>query len=361
MVLEAIYYNSDDIPVSVEVSQGEQKRILPFEQCLRMASDFENVTLVDGRFFRSRKGMKRIERRHISEGHCRSNVRPNKQIGTAQAGGCQGVQGQNKGKTGEQYGVNQSGEACNGVLWSELGGDNSSRVRNCPAICGIVNASFLKPEFFKRKFMKEHRYLNKYTASCVDIRETCYLKNCKCISFDNNKAFVAVDSTGEIVSLMRSPRSSIKKFTTHALAHAINNGGDKLCCYAYKGRGLGYIYASHGFIPVCKISFDWNYAPEGWKEEWGTPDLMFFMYVGDSVNKFVENSLSLKYPTLDQYDYIPNVNEFSEWYKSTGIDNDYDFGAYIRDIVLEKWKSKYRSSFRGKITEFVKYILKGVK
>jgi hypothetical protein len=91
------------------------------------------------------------------------------------------------------------------------------------------------------------------------------------------------------------------------------------------------------------------------------PDLIFFMYIGDSVDDLIKNYLEGKYPFIADYDYIPYVTDFPVWKEQSGCEDDYSFALHIRDTVLEKWISKYKSSFRGTPTKIVEHLLKDVR
>lgn len=100
---------------------------------------------------------------------------------------------------------------------------------------------------------------------------------------------------------------------------ALSAEGTKLDCYDGALRG---IYAKFGFIPVARVKFDWDFAPENWKAEFGEPDVVFWMHCGDSVETVAEKIG--EYPTYCKED-IEELPCF----------DDYDAAYEYRDALIE--------------------------
>jgi hypothetical protein len=114
---------------------------------------------------------------------------------------------------------------------------------------------------------------------------------------DSGVAGFAIKRSGELVSVFKNEelanRYSIKKVADIIIPRAIHEGAKKLDYYSGL---LDLLYARYGFTPVCKIGFNPEHAPLGWKYEiYGKPDIVFMAYVGGQHN--VGNI-----PYVDSYD-----------------------------------------------------------
>lgn len=92
-------------------------------------------------------------------------------------------------------------------------------------------------------------------------------------------AGVAVFRDGNIGAVFNNDRSNIRGASNDLILTALSNGGTKLD--NFDGR-LSSIYRRYGFIPVARVAFDPAEAPDGWKSEFGTPDVIFWMHNGDA-------------------------------------------------------------------------------
>lgn len=365
ILLKALYFqDKGSNPVACEIynNVNNTSAIVDMFTAFTLASSLENVVVVSNgnkKFFRQRKGYDYIRRERINEQVIKSLERKNEDHSSRRKG-CSSGSKNVPVKAGEGSSSNTSRRTNSGVLRKGCYEDESCRVRTCnhPDLIPCYKVS---PRAFKNAFWKEHKHLNKDVQFFVDKKSEAELKDCKCLSFDKGRAFVAVTKDGDIVSLMRSPRSDETNFLIQAIAYSVSLGGNKLDCYAKDGFGLGHLYSSCGFIPVCKLKFDPSCASDDWRPELGMPDLIFFMYIGDSVDDLIKNYLEGKYPFIADYDYIPYVTDFPVWKEQSGCEDDYSFALHIRDTVLEKWISKYKSSFRGTPTKIVEHLLKDVR
>lgn len=68
-------------------------------------------------------------------------------------------------------------------------------------------------------------------------------------------------------------KGRLPEMVAMAEAVAIANGAISLSldCFA----PLVPIYSRFGFLERDRVSFDWEYAPEGWSEDMGEPDVVF--------------------------------------------------------------------------------------
>lgn len=86
----------------------------------------------------------------------------------------------------------------------------------------------------------------------------------------DNQAGYAIKQDGDIVNLFNV--SQIRGLGRQLVDQAIANGGTHLD--AFEGK-LTDLYRSKGFEEVRRVPFDPQYAPEGWSEEEGTPDIVY--------------------------------------------------------------------------------------
>lgn len=172
-----------------------------------------------------------------------------------------------------------------------------------------------------RECIEQARKENTHGA-CVDTHEVEEYDNMNCILFDGGKAGVAVTKDGNIVSLFKSPNSNIHGYVKYAMQAAVKNGGTKLDCYSIGQRGLPYMYAKCGFIPISYVKFDREFAPENWNyERDGEPDIVFMAYCGDSVG-----TMSDKYDT-----YKPSYEYSTVFCTDRETECAYDVAAKVRD------------------------------
>lgn len=121
--------------------------------------------------------------------------------------------------------------------------------------------------------------------------------------YDEMKMFVAPDGLSgfalkgkEIVSVFSHPQAGGGRLPT-IIDVAVANGGKKLD--AFDGK-LVQMYAALGFKEVGRVPFDPAQAPEGWKAEWGTPDVVFMEYGGGAEQGLA--SLGTESPAFLEWD-----------------------------------------------------------
>lgn len=97
-------------------------------------------------------------------------------------------------------------------------------------------------------------------------------------------AGIAVWPDGNIRAVFNDRRSPYRKAIGELMLTALSVGGDRLDCFA---GFLSLLYPMFGFIPVVRVEFDSRFAPKGWRDEFGTPDIIFFRHCGHSPEKVV--------------------------------------------------------------------------
>ena len=93
-------------------------------------------------------------------------------------------------------------------------------------------------------------------------------------------AGVAVWPDGNIRAVFSDRRSKHRRAIGELLLTALSAGGTKLDCF---DGFLRVIYAKFGFIPVARVKFECEHAPENWKSSFGEPDIIFWKHCGDPV------------------------------------------------------------------------------
>lgn len=132
----------------------------------------------------------------------------------------------------------------------------------------------------------------------------------------DGKSGIAVFSDNNIGAVFNN--SDRKGTLRDMLPIALEMGGNKLDNF---DGALSKFYAQFGFVPVAKVAFNDEYAPEGWNyERDGRPDVIFWMHNGDSPSAVVD-----KQGTYDTPD-TSNLPLFT----------DYDAAYEYRDMLLEK-------------------------
>ena len=148
-----------------------------------------------------------------------------------------------------------------------------------------------------------------------------------CITLDGGKAGVAVHN-GDIISVFKHTESSINGAMKHLMTSAIISGGNKLDCYSI-GGALPSLYTRYGFIPVCKIKFNREFAPDNWDyERDGEPNIVFMAYCGDNIEN-MRNKESEYKPYSDYTD-----NEVPYIY-DTPDKCAYDIASELRDEHIQ--------------------------
>lgn len=97
---------------------------------------------------------------------------------------------------------------------------------------------------------------------------------------DDGKAGFALKND-DVISVFVSPDSKYRGGAGSLIANAVAQGGRRLDCF---DTVLPKIYAAEGFVPVARVPWNDDYAPEGWdyatfdKHNNGRPDVVLMAY-----------------------------------------------------------------------------------
>ncbi len=179
---------------------------------------------------------------------------------------------------------------------------------------------------------KHGAYVTAYEPADYDGFRTLFLD-------ESGLSGVGVKQDGDIVSVFNSPNSPHTHAVTNLLLNALDAGGNKLDNFDGK---LSDFYAKHGFIPVARVAFDRNYAPENWNYElFGEPDVIFWVHNGDS-----PQAVAQKIGDYPRYNTskLPLFNSYEEAaaYRDSllnGPDNPNGKGTPISPAMLENQQS----------------------
>lgn len=124
-------------------------------------------------------------------------------------------------------------------------------------------------------------------------------------------AGVSIWPDGNIGALFHNKNSSIRPARPELLLTALAYGGRKLDCF---NGTLAKFYGDAGFIPVVRVAFDHNFAPDGWRDDWGTPDIIFWRHNGDNVMTVAENYGNYPPVTIQQISNLPLLPSYEDAY-----------------------------------------------
>lgn len=198
---------------------------------------------------------------------------------------------------------------------------------------GIVILKPCSSSVFKKKFDSAKSIVP--FSWCVDSHSIEDYNNMT-ILYSEGQGFVSVSSDGNIGSVLKEPNGA-SGFAKTALINAIKHGGDKLDCFAIGNGGLVDMYMQCGFIPVCRLKFNREYAPDGWTLGMEEPDVVFMMHNLDTADDIVK-----KYGSFVSYKSFLEDNNIPYF-------DDYDEAGEYRDKLLKESKDKkYSKSLKGR-------------
>lgn len=127
----------------------------------------------------------------------------------------------------------------------------------------------------------------------------------------DDKAGEAIKQSGDIVSVFKHPKSTVKDFVGIALPEAVRRGGTHLDCFA---GDLPIRYSRHGFVPVAKVKFSDDFKPDDWNfARDGRPDIIFMAYDPQAtIETDVYKRRSLIETAIAQLPYSSTYEEGSE-------------------------------------------------
>lgn len=200
--------------------------------------------------------------------------------------------------------------------WSSLGDpltpsdrvkELANRGKNTPELYEI-DAEKDAPAF--RAAMQKLKENNPYAASVYIYEEDEY-RQMRLFATADGKAGFALKNGNEIVSVYVYSNSEHRGASRSLIAQAVSLGGDRLDAF---DTALPHIYAVEGFRPISRVSWNDEYAPEGWDKQLyqnfnnGRPDVVVMAYDPEKVDQ----------------DYVPGEGEYFQ---------DYDAALEARD----KW------------------------
>lgn len=162
---------------------------------------------------------------------------------------------------------------------------------------------------------------------------------------------VAVKSDGDIVSVFKNPqKNQSKKSSTSILFTALENGGKKLD--NFNSNVLSQIYLQHGFVPVARIAFNDDYAPDGWNyERDGRPDILFWVHNGDDANTILDKMGTYEMPDVESLPLFEG-------------EDAYDKAAAYRDTLVNEntgWTTQQENNVRKLTDDEVAKVQQAVK
>lgn len=128
----------------------------------------------------------------------------------------------------------------------------------------------------------------------------------------DSMAGVAVWPDGNIGALFKDKRASYQKAVGELVITAISVGGNKLDCY---NGFLCNVYASFGFIPVARVKFNAEYAPDNWKKKFGEPDVIFCIHCGDSATEVAKKIGSYPEYSPEYIEELPCFPDYEDAYQ----------------------------------------------
>lgn len=332
---------------------------------------FDNAILVNDKYFKSKSNYKnKIVRDVIYDefnGCNRETVQQTRQWVSDRRKGCGDVQESNARLCKQATSGTDLRTINDSINARRQSGQCKPRVAYTGTLLrSVASLRKVAPEFFVDTFNEVYKKNISVLRVYVDCPSLQEARNSKCLSIGGNKGFVMVKPDGTISALYKSQEYKAKdgiKFSVAAIYSAVANGGDRLDCFSREVGGLGNLYSRLGFIPICRLKFDRSKATDEQNKSFivDPPDVYFFMYCDDDLKTYEVKALENSYPDFSEYDYIPYVTEFPEWWSLTGIKDAYEFGKHILDTAVDKWKNKYKFSFKDKFTEYTKRLFKGVK
>lgn len=116
---------------------------------------------------------------------------------------------------------------------------------------------------------------SKWYGACVHVYPAEEYQGMRRILFDSERAGFALKDR-DVVSVFRHPECTIRPALDVIIPIAIELGGNRLDCF---DRGLPSLYAKSGFLPVARVKFNVEYAPQDWNYERDKqPDIIYMVY-----------------------------------------------------------------------------------
>ena len=144
----------------------------------------------------------------------------------------------------------------------------------------------------------------------VTLHEITDYDKCKSkILLYDNSAGVAVEQDGNIVSVFSD--GTHKGVLVFLIAKAVKAGGIKLDCFG--SQNLRLMYSFRGFIPIAKVKFEKEFAPEDWNyERDGQPDIIFWIYDIDRNSPFDEVVSKCDWDSVKEFSSYDEAKEYRD-------------------------------------------------
>ena len=142
---------------------------------------------------------------------------------------------------------------------------------------------------------------------------------------EDETAGVAVWPDGDIRAVFKNHKAPEGAVIGELILTALSMGGRKLDCFDGELRAL---YAAFGFIPVARMRFDENQAPDNWKTKFGKPDVIFWMHCGDTVEDVAQKFVN--FPNDPCYPDYPDA-----YIRRLPCFDDYRKAGKFRDKVMK--------------------------
>jgi hypothetical protein len=173
--------------------------------------------------------------------------------------------------------------------------------RGVPSRSLSVDPATRGEDFYKaiREASRRHKL-----GRAVDVKDKEFYTSpgTKLFLAEDETAGVAVTDYGDLVSVFKAPGSSAN--INELLAEAAE---ESMTLDAFDINGfLPDLYAKHGFVPVARVPFNEQYAPEGWPYELaGKPDVVLMVRDTEGVlgvSKDPYSSIRDSVPSFENYD-----------------------------------------------------------
>ncbi len=116
---------------------------------------------------------------------------------------------------------------------------------------------------------------SKWFGACVHIYSVSEYQDMRRVLFDEERAGFALKDR-DIVSVFKHPQCTLRPALGVMIPTAVQLGGNRLDCF---NRGLPSTYAKFGFLPVARVRFEVQYAPQDWNYARDQhPDIIYMVY-----------------------------------------------------------------------------------
>lgn len=167
------------------------------------------------------------------------------------------------------------------------------------------------------------------------------LKDDTLLLTQNGSAGARVAPDGEIGSIFKNPALTDEKGLLPSLTlAAISKGGSKGECY---GKDTMQKYIQLGFIPVARTKWSEKDLQNGssWKEEFGYPDMYFFIHNGKNTKEVARGYGEQRAWTDEELEALPCLGFDGETpeayaYRDACLDNNYDKAQ----AILQKFSAE---------------------